>query len=208
MEEDYYKALPAPPHMASLAHECAAVITRYTLLGTPLWLPVPSSAYASLLAGAASESMPLCALTWDSSPLGWAGLLCWRAVTGLLQEQLLVGTWLPCWDVMEQPFSEALGRALAFEAALQVANLTCLVCILHNDASAAIAGFCKGSVQSRPIQWCALCLSRCAAQADVNVLPWHVLGLQLMDKGIDWASWSIDDFGPGSNVQAIIGLAV
>ncbi len=123
VEEDYNKALPALAGLAALAQEAAAVITRYNPLGAPLWSSVNSSAYASLLA--CTATLPLCALTWNSSPLCWAGLLPWRTGAGQLQEQLLVqvGTWPPCWDVSEQPFRKAHCGALAFKAALQATDL-------------------------------------------------------------------------------------
>ena len=69
-----------------------------------------------------------------------------------MQERLLVGSWPAGWDVSQQPFCEALGGALAFEAALQVADLSGFVCILRNDAITAIAAFRKGSAQSAPVQ--------------------------------------------------------
>ena len=125
-----------------------------------------------------------------------------------LQERLLLGSWPAGWDVSQQPFREALGGALAFEAALQAADLSGYVCILRNDASTAIAAFRKGSTQSVPVQRCALYLARCAAAANVDVLPWHVPGLQLVAEGIDGASRAGDDLGLGINVQSTLGPAV
>ena len=153
-------------------------------------------------------SLLLCSLTWDASPHGWAGLLRWRAGSCPLQEKLLVGSWPAGWDVTQHPFREALGGALAFEAALQVADLSGFTCILRNDASTAIPAFRKGSTQSAPVQRCALYLSRLAAAANVDVLPWHVPGLQLVAEGIDGASRAGDDLGHGLNVQSALGPAV
>ncbi len=79
------------------------------------------------------------------------------------------------------------------------------MCILRNDASAAIAGFRKGSSQFPAIQRCALLLS---AAANVDLLPWHVPGLQLVAEGVDGASRAGDDFGQGCHVESSLGPAV
>ena len=73
VEEDYDRPRPAPEGLAELAEDCAAVIRRFAPLGTPLWPPVPSSAYAALLAG--EHETPFFVLTGDASPSGWAALL-------------------------------------------------------------------------------------------------------------------------------------
>ena len=62
-EEEYDKVQPTPTGLPELASECRAIITRYATPGAPLWTPVPSSAYATLLDGTAT--LPLCAVTWD-----------------------------------------------------------------------------------------------------------------------------------------------
>jgi hypothetical protein len=205
-DEDYDRPRPAPAGLAELADDCASVIRRFAPLGTPLWPPVPSSAYAALLAGV--RETPFWVLTWDASSPGWAALLRWRDGTGPLQERLCVGTWPDGWDVSQQSYREALGGVLGFEAALQCADLRGRICILRNDASAAIAGFRKGSTKSPAIQRCALRMSRSASAADVDLLPWHVPGLQLIAEGIDGASRAGDDFGAGCNVESIRGPAV
>ena len=51
-------------------------------------------------------------------------------------------------------------------------------------------------------------MSRSASAADVDLLPWHVPGLQLVAEGIDGASRAGDDFGEGCNVESIRGPAV
>ncbi len=63
---------------------------------------------------------------------------------------------------------QALGRALAFEAFVKAVNIRGRVCIMHNDTSAAIADFPKGSLQSPEMQRCAVYLSRVAAANDVD----------------------------------------
>ncbi len=106
-----------------------------------------------------------CALTWDASTFRWAALARWWDMSGpapVLRQLLLVGTWPDGWDVSEQPFSEALGGALALEAFAQAVDISWLYCILSNDAAAAIAAFRKGSTQSPQMQRCALQLSRAA----------------------------------------------
>jgi hypothetical protein len=93
-------------------------------LGALLWPPVASSAYAALLP---SEGQSLyCSLTWDASPSRWAGLARWGSHAGpepVLLDQLFEGSWLADWDVSEQPFREALGGALAFEAFAQAVDI-------------------------------------------------------------------------------------
>jgi hypothetical protein len=111
-----------------------------------------------------------------------------------------------CADIIRRFFP--FGGALGFQAAIQRADLHGRVCILLNDASAAIAGFHKGSSQSPAIQRCALLLSRCPAAANVDLLPWHVPGLQLVAEGVYGASRAGDDFGPGCNVESSLGPAV
>ena len=51
-------------------------------------------------------------------------------------------------------------------------------------------------------------MSRSASAADVDLLPWHVPGLQLVAEGIDGASRAGDDLGAGCNVESIRGPAV
>jgi hypothetical protein len=91
--------------------------------------------------------------------------------------------WQADWDVSEQPFREALGCTgctLAFEAFAQAFYVWGLPCVLRNDAAAAIASFRKGSTQSPPMQCCALQPDRAAAVVEVDCLPFHVQGLNLV----------------------------
>ena len=208
-EAIYDRAGPPPAGLAELAAEMRDIILRYGPSGTPLWPPVASSAYASLLSG--EEQLLFCAVTWDASPFGWAGLARWWDNSGLepvLRDLLLVGSWPAGWDVSEQPFREALGGALAFEAFVQAVDISGRFCILRNDAAAAIAAFRKGSSQSPQMQRCALRLDRAAASADVDCLPYHVPGLTLVAEGIDGASRGGAEFGEGVNVASILGPAV
>jgi hypothetical protein len=71
-----------------------------------------------------------------------------------------VGSWPAGWDVSQQPFREALGGALAFEAFAQAVDIRGRTCVLRNDAAAAVAAFRKGSTQSPQMQRCALRLDR------------------------------------------------
>lgn len=82
------------------------------------------------------------------------------------------------------------------------------MCILRNDASAAIAAFRKGSSQSAPMQRCAMLLARAAAAVDIVYLPWHVSGLQLVAEGIDDASRAGNALGENVNLAAVLGPAV
>ena len=72
--EDHLYDVPRalPDGLAALAGEMAEAIRHYGPLGAPLWPPVASSAYAALLSWV--ERSLFCALTWDASPVGWAGL--------------------------------------------------------------------------------------------------------------------------------------
>ena len=108
-------ALSSTAGLAELAAEIDAIVTCYGPLGTLVWPPVASSAYAALLSG--EEKSLLCALTWDVSPVGWAALGRWWVLScseWVLQDLLLVDTWPAGWDVSKQPLREALGGALAF----------------------------------------------------------------------------------------------
>ncbi len=123
---------------------------RYGPPGAPLWQPVASSAYGALLSG--EEKSLFCALTLDASP---AALARWWSASGpepVLQELLLVGSRLVDWDVSEQPFREALSGALAFEAFAQAVDIRGIICVLRNDAAAAITSFRKGSTKSPQMQ--------------------------------------------------------
>ena len=205
----YDVARALPDGVAALAGEMAEVIRHYGPLGAPLWPPVASSAYAALLSG--EERSLFCALTWDASPVGWAGLARWWDHSGrepVLRDLLLLGSWPADWDVSQQPFREALGGALAFEAFTQTVHIGGLTCVLRNDAAAAVAAFRKGSTQSPQMQRCALRLDRAAALVDVDCLPLHVPGLTLVAEGIDGASRGGAEFGEGVNVEAILGPAV
>ncbi len=203
----YDLPVPLPVGMAELAVEMREVILRHSPLGATLWPPVASSAYATLLSG--DEQSLFCAVTWDASPLGWAGAGArWGDFSGpdpVLRDLLLLGSWPACWDVSEQPFREALGGALAFEAFTQSVNVSCRYCVLRNDAAAAVASFRKGSTQSPKIQRCALRLDRAAAAVHVTCLPLHVPGITLVAEGIDGASCSGAELGDGVNVDAILG---
>ena len=100
VEADYDLPRPAPEGHYELTEECAAGIRRFAPLGTPLWPPVPSSAYAALLAG--ELETPFCVLTWDALPSGWATLLPWRVSFGPLLERLCIDTCPAGWDVSQQ----------------------------------------------------------------------------------------------------------
>jgi hypothetical protein len=208
-EAQYDEVRPAPAGLAELSAELCGVLQRYGPAGCPLWPPLASSAYGALLRG--EEQAVFCALTWDASTFGWAALARWWDTSGpvpVRREQLLVGTWPAGWDVSEQPFREALGGVLAFEAFVQAADIRGRYCILRNDAAAAIAAFRKGSTQSPQMQRCALRLSRAAAGADIDCLPWHVPGLVLVAEGIDGASRGGSELGADANVEGILGPAV
>ena len=47
-----------------------------------------------------------------------------------------------------------------------------------------------------------------AADLNVDYLPWHVPGLQLVEVGIDGASWAGGQFGSDANLAAVLGAAV
>ncbi len=68
--------------------------------------------------------------------------------------RLFIGTWPAGWVVADQAHREALGGALAFEAFLLAVDVRVRVCILRNDASAAVAAF----QQSK--QWRAVCIHK------------------------------------------------
>ena len=208
-EDLYDEPRPAPEGLADLSAELCEILRSFAPSGSPLWPPLASSAYASLLRG--EERSVFCSLTWDASPFGWAALARWWDLAGpdpVLRDLLLVGSWPAGWDVSEQPFREALGGALAFEAFVQAVDVRGRYCILRNDAAAAIASFRKGSPKSPQMQRCALRLSRAAASANVDCLPWHVPGLTLVAEGIDGASRGGSELGADANVEAILGPAV
>jgi hypothetical protein len=198
-----------------------AVILRYGPAGCPLWPPIASSAHAALLCG--EEKSLFCSVTWDASTHGWAAVAVWWGPgqptpswvpaplwRGELERRdlLLVGSWPADWDVSQQPFREALGGVLAFEAFAQQVSLSGRCCVLRNDASAAVAAFRKGSPQSPQLQRCALRLNRAAAAVDVDCLPLHVPGLTLVAEGMDGASRCGSELGDDANVDCVRGLAV
>ena len=202
----YDRPARAPAGVSELAAEMQGVITRYGPAGCPLWPPVASSAYASLLCG--EERHLFCSLTWDASTSGWAALARWWELAGsepVLRDLLMVGSWPAGWDVSQQPYREALGGALGFEAFTQAVDISSRCCILRNDASAAIAAFRKGSSQSPQMQRCALRLDRAAADVNVDCLPLHVPGLTLIAEGVDGASRAGEELGQGANVENIRG---
>ena len=208
-EEEYDDIGPAPEGLVALSAELCSVLERYAPAGCPLWPPPASSAYAALLRGDAPALY--CAVTWDASTFGWAALARWWDLSGLApvaRELLLVGTWPAGWDVSEQPFREALGGALAFEAFVSEVDVSGRYCVLLNDAAAAVAAFRKGSTQSPQMQRCALRLSRASAAVNVDCLPLHVPGLVLIAEGIDGASRDGSELGPDANVAAVLGPAV
>ncbi len=153
-----------------------------------------------------------CALTQDASTYGWAALARWRDISGpapVLREPLLVGTWPAGRDVSKQPFREAPGGALAFEAFAQAVATRGPCCILRNDAVAATAAFREGCTLSPQTQLCALRLPRAAACGNVDYLSGHVPSLVLAAEGIQvvGASRSGPDMGRDANVGAVLGPA-
>jgi hypothetical protein len=149
----------------------------------------------ALLCG--EETALFCAVGRVDSRLGCRGSLVGPDLSGAAparRDLLLVGSWPADWDVSEQPFREALGGVLAFEAFAQQVNLSGHCCILRNDPSAAVAAFRKGSSQSPTLQRCALRLNHTAASVDVDCLPLHVPGLTLVAEGVDGASRSRSKF--------------
>ena len=191
---------PAPEGLVDLSAELCSVLERYAPAGCPLWPPPASSAYAALLQG---EAPAYCALTWDASTFGWAALARWWDLSGpgpVARELLLVGTWPDGWGVSEQPFSEALGGALGFEAFVSAVDVCGRYCVLRSDCAAAIAALRKGSTQSPQMQCCALRLSRAAAAVNIDCLPLHVLGLVLIAEGVDGVSRYGSELGPDANV--------
>ncbi len=74
-EDRYDTAAPLPAGLTELAVEMRDIINRFGPAGSPLWPPVASSAYRALLSLLSGEERSMfCALTWDASPFGWAGL--------------------------------------------------------------------------------------------------------------------------------------
>jgi hypothetical protein len=152
----------------------------------PLWHPVASSAYASLLSG--EEKMLLCALTWDSSPVGWAALARWwchavpepaRPAAGRLRAGRM--------ERLRAAVPRRVGQCPRLRGIRSGAQHSLAIRVPQNDACAAIASFRKGSTQSPRMQSCALCLDQAAVMADVDCLPYHVPGLTLVAEGIDGA---------------------
>ncbi len=186
-----------------------AVVERYGEAGVPLWPPVASSAYAAFMRGDLGPEY--FALSWDASTHGWAALLRWweyASSDSVLREELLVGTWPRGEDVSEQPYRECLAAPLALEAAARVLDLGGRYGLLRNDAEAAIAALRKGSSQSAALQRSALRVSRLCASHDLDLLVWHVPGLQLVEEGVDGASRGGSHFGEDANVQSVLGPAV
>jgi hypothetical protein len=68
----YDRPDPLPAGLAELAAEMDDLIQHYGPLCAPLWPPIASSAYASVLSG--EEKLLFFALTWDAPPDGWAAL--------------------------------------------------------------------------------------------------------------------------------------
>ena len=209
VEEAYDRSEPVSDALRSLTGEIVAVVERYSGAGVPLWPPVASTAYASFLRGEAGPEF--FALTWDASPLGWAALLrWWEEASGCraLRDRLLVGTWPDGEDVSAQPYRECLAAPLALEAAARVLDLRGKIGLLRNDAEAAIAALRKGSTQSEPMQRSALRASRLCSELDVDLLLWHVPGMQLVEEGVDGASRGGGFFGEDANLESVLGPAV
>ena len=208
-ESTYDRRQPVSAEMRALAGEMAEVVEHYSGSGVPLWPPVASSAYASFVRGELGPEF--FALTWDASSYGWAALLRWWAEGPngrALQETLLVGTWPVGEDVSEQPYRECLAAPLALEGAAQIIDLRGRIGLLRNDAEAAIAALRKGSAHSAPMQKSALRTSRLCARLDLDLLPWHVPGMQLVEEGIDGASRGGQHFGDDANLASVVGPAV
>ena len=208
-EASYDKPRPITGELRALAEEMAGVVERYSGAGVPLWPPVASSAYTSFLRGELGPEF--FSLTWDASSHGWAALLRWWEMGSggqASREKLLIGTWPDGEDVSEQPHRECLAAPLALEAAAQVLDLRGRFGLLRNDAEAAVAALRKGSSRSAPMQRSALRASRLCAKLDLDLLPWHVPGLMLVEEGIDGASRGGKLFGEDANLENVAGPAV
>lgn len=208
-ESLYDKPRAITTELRSLAGELESVVDRYSESGAALWPPVASSCYASFMRG--ELGLEFFSLTWDASTFGWAALLRWweRADQSMtLREELLIGTWPFGEDVSEQPYRECLAAPLALEAAARVIDLRGRYGLLRNDAEAAISALRKGSTSSAPMQKSALRVSRLCARLDLDLLIWHVPGMQLVEEGVDGASRGGSHFGDDANLENVAGPSV
>ncbi len=96
---------------------------------------------------------------------------------------------------------------MALEVAAEIMDLRGRIGLLRIDAEAAIAALQKGSSRSAPRHWqrSALCASRLCAELDLDLLAWHVPGMQLVEEGVDGASrggshFGVDAYLAGENV--------
>ncbi len=204
-EAAYDKPRPISAELRELAGEMEWVMGRYSAAGVPFWPPVASSAYASFLLGELGTE--LFSLTWDASMHGWAALLRWW-VEGPGGRSLRERSWPEGEDVSEQPYRECLAAPLALEAAAQALDLRSTIGLLRNDAEAAVAALRKGSTQSEPMQRSALQASRLCARLDLDLLLWHVPGMQLVEEGVDGASRGGLQFREDANLESVVGPAV
>jgi hypothetical protein len=183
-DPEYDDPLPVTPHLVNLCTELLKVVQRYAEIGAPLWPHVPSSLFGLFLRGGATH-LRLFELVWDASEHGW-GAIFRRNPTD--EGLLLVGTWPPGSAVSAQPHREALGGCLAFEALSQSIDVRGSTLLLRNDAVAALSAFRKGSFQSIEMQSAALRLNASLAELDVDAVPVHSPGNDLIAEGIDGAS--------------------
>ncbi len=58
------------------------------------------------------------------------------------------------------------------------------------------------------MQRSALRASRLCARLDLDLLPWHVPGMQLVEEGVDGASRRGRHFGDDANLESVVGPAV
>jgi len=124
--------------MRVLAKELEDVVKLYARQGRDLWPAVPSSLYGGFVRGETGPGVAVA--TWDSGPHEWADC---GGGEKVLEERLLIGTWLAGSDVSEQAHREGLGGCLMLEAMAQDKDLTGWLVILRNDAESALTAFVK-----------------------------------------------------------------
>jgi hypothetical protein len=180
-DADYDTVIPLPPIVGETALFVRGVLEDYAVVGRPLWPFIPSTLYASFLAGETGNSH-VAVISWDASPLGWGAVVRWWDNR---DGKVIVGSLPDSPDMAFQVRRETLGGVLALEAASRSVDLSEAVVILRNDAIGALSALRKGSFSSTFLQQCAMRACRLERAIGCHTLHLHAPGQTLIDEGID-----------------------
>jgi hypothetical protein len=179
-DPDYERSISVPPAVCEAALFIRGVLSDYATRGRPLCPLVPSTLYATFLAGETGPDRVV-TITWDASLHGWRMVLRWwdnRA------GKVIIGSLSDTEGMRHQVRRETLAGTHALSAAALEVDLSDAVVVLRNDAVGALTALRKGSFASTFLQQCAMRACRLQRLIGCSTLYLHAPGRSLVDEGV------------------------